>query len=153
MLHAYRNPVRVFELDEGFTLIVGPSGSAMLLEVGVVDGGVDERRAGPVGHVECSITSPRGEAQGLAGSAGRPLFWQGVVPPLRDAPRTPGGAGHPRALPLLATTPPLMLALLAGLGWLAIAWLFTPYWPPRFNAAVFCVLVLAAWLTRPGTAG
>ena len=38
MLHAYRNPVRVFELDEGFTLIVGPSRSAMLLEVGVVEG-------------------------------------------------------------------------------------------------------------------
>lgn len=38
MLHAYRNPVRVFELDEEFALIVGPSRSAMLLEVGVVEG-------------------------------------------------------------------------------------------------------------------
>jgi hypothetical protein len=54
-----------------------------------------------------------------------------------------------RALPLLASTPPLLLALLAGLGWLAIAFLFSPYLPPRINAAVFCVLVIAAWLARP----
>ncbi|TDK23766.1 hypothetical protein E2F46_09535 [Luteimonas aestuarii] len=58
-----------------------------------------------------------------------------------------------RAMPLLATTPPLALALLAGLGWLAIACLFSPYWPPRINAAVFCALVLAAWLTRPAAVG
>ena len=38
MLHAYDNPIRVFELDDGFTLIIGPSRAAEMLEVGVVDG-------------------------------------------------------------------------------------------------------------------
>lgn len=38
MLHAYDNPVRVFELEEEFTLIIGPSRAAALLELGVVDG-------------------------------------------------------------------------------------------------------------------
>ena len=55
-----------------------------------------------------------------------------------------------RALPLLSATP-LALALLAGLGWLAIACLFMPYWQPRLNAGVFCGLVAAAWLWRPGS--
>jgi hypothetical protein len=34
MLHAYRNPIRVFELDE-LTMLIGPDQSAMLLEIGV----------------------------------------------------------------------------------------------------------------------
>jgi hypothetical protein len=34
MLHAYRNPTRVFELDD-LTMLVGPDRSANLLEVGV----------------------------------------------------------------------------------------------------------------------
>jgi len=55
-----------------------------------------------------------------------------------------------RAMPLLSATPMLALALLAGLGWLAIAFLFSPYLPPRVNAGVFCALVVAAWLTRSG---
>ncbi|MBS1848987.1 MAG: hypothetical protein JST73_11990 [Actinobacteria bacterium] len=38
MLHAFDHPIRVFELDEGLTLIVGPSSSAQLLEIGVVAG-------------------------------------------------------------------------------------------------------------------
>ena len=38
MLHAYDHPIRVFDLDEGFTLIIGPSQSAQVLEIGVVDG-------------------------------------------------------------------------------------------------------------------
>lgn len=38
ILHAYTHPVRVFELDEGFTMLIGPSQSAALLEVGVVEG-------------------------------------------------------------------------------------------------------------------
>lgn len=58
-----------------------------------------------------------------------------------------------RALPLLATTPPLALALLGGLGWLAIAFLFSPYLPPRINAVVFCALVIAAWAARPALGG
>lgn len=38
MLHTYDNPIRVFELDEGFTLIIGPSPAAQMFEIGVVDG-------------------------------------------------------------------------------------------------------------------
>lgn len=38
ILHAFDHPIRVFELDEGLALIVGPSSSAQLLEIGVVAG-------------------------------------------------------------------------------------------------------------------
>ena len=38
MLHAYRNPIRVFELDDGFTLVIGANQAAVIFEVGVVDG-------------------------------------------------------------------------------------------------------------------
>lgn len=38
MLHAFDHPIRVFDLDEGFTLIIGAAHDARLLEVGVVDG-------------------------------------------------------------------------------------------------------------------
>lgn len=34
MLHAYRNPIRVFDLDD-LTMLIGPDESARLLEVGV----------------------------------------------------------------------------------------------------------------------
>lgn len=34
MLHAYRNPIRAFELDD-LTMLIGPDRSARLLEVGV----------------------------------------------------------------------------------------------------------------------
>ena len=34
MLHAYRNPIRVFDLD-GLTMLIGPDTAARLLEVGV----------------------------------------------------------------------------------------------------------------------
>lgn len=32
MLHAYRNPIRLFELDEGFTMIIGANRTAMVFE-------------------------------------------------------------------------------------------------------------------------
>lgn len=38
ILHAYRNPVRIWDLGDGFTMIVGPNQSAIFLEVGNVDG-------------------------------------------------------------------------------------------------------------------
>jgi hypothetical protein len=38
MLHAYDNPIRVFEIDEGFTMLVGGSRAGALLEIGVVRG-------------------------------------------------------------------------------------------------------------------
>lgn len=34
--HAYRNPIRVWDLGEGFTMVVGPAPSGALLEVGFV---------------------------------------------------------------------------------------------------------------------
>ena len=36
MLHAYRNPIRVFDLGE-LTMLIGPDTAARLLEVGVSD--------------------------------------------------------------------------------------------------------------------
>lgn len=38
MLHAYHHPIRVFELPEGFTMIIGANHAAIILEVGVVEG-------------------------------------------------------------------------------------------------------------------
>jgi hypothetical protein len=41
MLHAYRNPVRVFRLDD-LTMLIGPDRSAQLLEIGVASAeGID----------------------------------------------------------------------------------------------------------------
>ena len=37
MLHAYRNPIRVFELDE-LVMLIGADESGRLLEIGVVTG-------------------------------------------------------------------------------------------------------------------
>ena len=34
MVHAYRNPIRVFELED-LTMLIGPAASAALLEIGV----------------------------------------------------------------------------------------------------------------------
>jgi hypothetical protein len=43
ILHAYRNPIRAYDLDEGFTMLIGPATNGDLLEIGVVAGS-----AGPV---------------------------------------------------------------------------------------------------------
>lgn len=34
ILHAYRNPIRVFDLDD-LTMLIGPDQSARLLEIGI----------------------------------------------------------------------------------------------------------------------
>ena len=36
IFHAYRNPIRIFELDEGFTIIIDADRTAIVFEVGVV---------------------------------------------------------------------------------------------------------------------
>jgi hypothetical protein len=36
--HAYAHPIRVFELDEGFTMVIGANQAAIIYEIGVVDG-------------------------------------------------------------------------------------------------------------------
>ena len=38
IIHAYRNPVRVWDLGDGFTMIVGPNQAAIFLEVGYIQG-------------------------------------------------------------------------------------------------------------------
>lgn len=35
--HALANPIRVFELDDGFVMLIGANAAAVLLEVGVVE--------------------------------------------------------------------------------------------------------------------
>jgi hypothetical protein len=35
--HAYAHPIRVFELDEGFTMVIGANQAAIIFEIGVVD--------------------------------------------------------------------------------------------------------------------
>jgi hypothetical protein len=37
ILHAYANPIRVFDLDEGFTMVIANL-AAIIYEIGVVDG-------------------------------------------------------------------------------------------------------------------
>lgn len=49
-----------------------------------------------------------------------------------------------RAAELLRAWPAIGLSLAAAAGWFAVAWLFMAYWEPRFNAAVFALLVAAA---------
>lgn len=36
--HAYEHPIRVFDLDDGFTMIIGANAAAIIYEIGVVDG-------------------------------------------------------------------------------------------------------------------
>ena len=36
MLHAYRHPIRVFDLDD-LTMLIGPDTSARLVEIGIVE--------------------------------------------------------------------------------------------------------------------
>ena len=38
ILHTYRNPIRVWDLGDGFTMIVGAGSAAAVIEVGVVQG-------------------------------------------------------------------------------------------------------------------
>ncbi|MDO5668591.1 MAG: hypothetical protein Q4G50_01160 [Corynebacterium sp.] len=38
ILHAYRNPIRAWDLGEGFTMIIGPNQAALILEVGYIQG-------------------------------------------------------------------------------------------------------------------
>lgn len=42
MLHTYANPIRVFELDEGFTMLIGGGVTGALREVGVVDAAIGD---------------------------------------------------------------------------------------------------------------
>jgi hypothetical protein len=37
IMHAYRNPIRVFDVDEGLIMLVGPDRTGNPLEIGVVN--------------------------------------------------------------------------------------------------------------------
>ena len=53
-----------------------------------------------------------------------------------------------RAMNLLSEPPVMFLSVAAALGWLAITFFFMEYWEPKLNAGIFCVLIIAACLTR-----
>lgn len=38
ILHAYRNPIRVWDLGDGFTMMIGANAAAIILEVGYIHG-------------------------------------------------------------------------------------------------------------------
>jgi len=38
ILHAYRNPIRVWDLGEGFTMMIGANAAAIIMEVGYIHG-------------------------------------------------------------------------------------------------------------------
>jgi hypothetical protein len=38
VLHAYANPIRLYAVDEGLQMFIGPDRAGRLLEVGVVEG-------------------------------------------------------------------------------------------------------------------
>lgn len=40
ILHAYRNPIRVWSLRDGFTMMVGANAAAVILETGYIQGDV-----------------------------------------------------------------------------------------------------------------
>ncbi|WP_434379697.1 hypothetical protein [Melittangium boletus] len=56
-----------------------------------------------------------------------------------------------RSLDLFKEVPIVAVSLVAAAGWLAIAVFFMTYWEPRFNVAVFGVLLVAAALTGRAT--
>lgn len=53
-----------------------------------------------------------------------------------------------QAIHLLTATPMLILCMLAGIGWLAITFLFMDYWEPKFAVSIFCMLILTALIAR-----
>jgi hypothetical protein len=36
--HAYANPIRIFDLDEGFTMVIGANQAAIIYKIGVIEG-------------------------------------------------------------------------------------------------------------------
>jgi len=38
IFHAYRNPIRVWDLGDGFTMLIGANAAAIILEVGYIHG-------------------------------------------------------------------------------------------------------------------
>jgi hypothetical protein len=40
ILHAYRNPIRVWDLGDGLTMMIGANAAAIILEIGYIQGDV-----------------------------------------------------------------------------------------------------------------
>jgi predicted O-methyltransferase YrrM len=40
ILHAYRNPIRVWDLGDGLTMMIGANAAAIILEIGYIQGHV-----------------------------------------------------------------------------------------------------------------
>ena len=38
ILHAFRNPIRVWDLGDGFTMVIGATPAAVIVEIGYVQG-------------------------------------------------------------------------------------------------------------------
>ncbi|SDR05349.1 hypothetical protein [Pseudoxanthomonas sp. CF125] len=53
-----------------------------------------------------------------------------------------------RHIDILSQAPVLGLSLVAGIGWLALTFLFMGYWEPKLNVSVYCILILAVIVTR-----
>ena len=53
-----------------------------------------------------------------------------------------------RAMPMALDVPLLILALLTGIGWLAICFFLIEYTQPRFAISLYCALILTALFTR-----
>jgi hypothetical protein len=51
-----------------------------------------------------------------------------------------------RSREVLNALPVVTLSIAAAVGWLAITFLFMKYWEPKFNTAIFGILVVAAAL-------
>ena len=53
-----------------------------------------------------------------------------------------------QALYLLKTGPVLVISAFAGLGWLALTFLFMEYWEPKLAVGIFCLLILGALVVK-----
>ncbi len=53
-----------------------------------------------------------------------------------------------RAMYLLKAAPVLVLCAFAGLGWLALTFLFMEYSEPKLAVSIFCMLILAALIVN-----
>ncbi|KAF1044965.1 MAG: hypothetical protein GAK35_01535 [Herbaspirillum frisingense] len=53
-----------------------------------------------------------------------------------------------RCMHVLQELPVLVLALVSGLAWLLITFLYMSYWEPKLNVAIFCMLIFVALFFR-----
>jgi hypothetical protein len=89
------------------------------------------RQPGPATDLYYGLHSAYGLGQAAFGAMGLYVAW--------------------RAMPIMQEWPPLVLALLAGLGWLATCLFFIEYTQPRLPIVLYCGLMLAALFTLPDT--